>query len=42
MNTVTRISRALPPARWRKGTTRFIGLCGFDGLVCQIHKSRRL
>jgi len=42
MNTLIRIRGALPPARWRKGTTRFIGLREFDGLACQIHKSIRL
>jgi len=41
-NTLTRIRGALPPAGWRTGTTRFIGLCGFDGLAHQIHKSIRL
>ena len=38
----TRIRGALPPARWRKGTTRFIGRCGFGGLARQIHKSIKL
>jgi len=37
-----RIRGVLPPARWRKGTTGFIGLCGFDGLARQIHKSIEL
>lgn len=35
---MTRTSRALPPARWRKGTTGFLGWCGFNGLV---HRSPR-
>lgn len=34
-NKITRTRGALPPARWRKGTTRFIRLCGFDDLVYQ-------
>ncbi|KAK4828827.1 hypothetical protein QYF61_000884 [Mycteria americana] len=39
MNTMTRTRGALPPARWRKGTTKFTGLCGFDGLAHQTHRS---
>jgi len=39
---LTRIRGALPPARWRKGTTVFIGRCGFGGLARQIHKSIKL
>ncbi|PKU32206.1 hypothetical protein llap_17491 [Limosa lapponica baueri] len=30
---------ALPPARRRRGIIKFIGLCGFDGLAHQNHKS---
>jgi len=41
-NTLTRTRGALPPARWRKGTTMFIGQCGFGGLADQIHKSIKL
>ena len=41
MNTLTRIRGALCLTRWRKGTTRFIGLCGFDGLTHQIQKTIR-
>ena len=37
-NFLTRIREALPPARWRKGTTVFTGWCGFGGLARQIHK----
>ena len=39
---LNRIRGALPAARWRKGTTTFIGRCGFDGLARQIHKSVKL
>ena len=41
-HSLTRIRGALPPARWRKGTTAFIGQCGFGGLARQIHKSIKL
>jgi len=41
-NSLTRIRGALPPARWRKGTTAFICRCGFSGLARQIHKSIKL
>ncbi|GAB0203776.1 hypothetical protein GRJ2_002843200 [Grus japonensis] len=30
---MSRTRGALPPARWRKGTIGFIGLCGSDGLA---------
>jgi len=32
-NSLTRIRGALPPARWRKGATTFIGRCGLGGLA---------
>ncbi|KAK4830567.1 hypothetical protein QYF61_011745 [Mycteria americana] len=41
-NAMTRTRGALPPARWRKGTTGFTGLWGFDGLAHQSHRSIRL
>jgi len=41
-NSVTRTRGALSPGRWRKGTTRFIGLCGFNGLAHQNPRSIRL
>lgn len=38
--TLTLVS--LPPARWRKGKIRFIGLCGFNGLAHQNHRIIKL
>ncbi|XP_049650026.1 uncharacterized protein LOC126035459 isoform X2 [Accipiter gentilis] len=40
--TLIRITGALPSVRWRKGITGSIGLCGFDGLARQTHRSIRL
>lgn len=42
MNTMTRTRRVLPPAKWRKATAGFVGLCGCDGLTHQMHRSIRL
>ena len=38
MNTMGRTRGSRPPARGRKWTIRFIGLCGFNGLA---HQTRR-
>lgn len=35
-----RIREAWPPARWRRGTTRFAGMCGIDGLTRQTHRDK--
>lgn len=38
-NTITKTIGALPPARWRKGTVRLIGLWRFNSLSYQNHRS---
>lgn len=42
MNTLTGTRGALPPARIRKGTTKFVGLYGFNVLARQTLGSVRL
>jgi len=37
MDTAIRTRGVLPPARWRKQTAEFVGLCGFNVLAHQTH-----